>query len=88
MLSRYIRSINDLLARTSHQRTTSKKRTKPLLPKCPLFGGSTVHSVCVFVHTQARCRLCVEHCVYRCCIVPAFSELCVGRFNSVVVCLV
>ena len=45
MLSRYIRSINDLLARTSHQRTTSEKRTKPLLPKCPLFGGSTVHTV-------------------------------------------
>ena len=42
MLSRYIRSINDLLARTSHQRTTSEKRTKLLLPKCPLFGGSTV----------------------------------------------
>ena len=46
MLSRYIRSINDLLARTSHQRTTSEKRTKPLLPKCPLFGGSTVVSIC------------------------------------------
>ncbi len=43
MLSRYIRSINDLLAQTSNQRTTSEKRTKPLLPKCPLFGGSTVY---------------------------------------------
>ena len=35
-------AINCILARTSHQRTTSKKRTKALLPKCPLFGGSTV----------------------------------------------
>ena len=35
-------AISCLLARTSHQRTTSEKRTKVLLPKCPLFGGSTV----------------------------------------------
>ena len=35
-------AINCILARTSHQRTTSEKRTKALLPKCPLFGGSTV----------------------------------------------
>ena len=35
-------AINYILAWTSHQRTTSKKRTKALLPKCPLFGGSTV----------------------------------------------
>ena len=35
-------TINCILARTSHQRTTSEKRTKALLPKCPLFGGSTV----------------------------------------------
>ena len=33
---------NCILARTSHQRTTSEKRTKVLLPKCPLFGGSTI----------------------------------------------
>jgi len=33
------------LARTSHQRTTSEKRTKALLPKCPLFGGSTVFQI-------------------------------------------
>ena len=36
------RAINCVLAQTSHQRTTSEKRTKALLPKCPLFGGSTV----------------------------------------------
>ena len=36
------RAINCILARTSHQRTTSEKRTKALLPKYPLFGGSTV----------------------------------------------
>ena len=30
------------LTRTSHQRTTSEKKTKAPLPKCPLFGGSTV----------------------------------------------
>jgi len=47
MLSRYIRSglegaINCILARTSHQRTTSTIRTKALLPECPLLGGSTV----------------------------------------------
>ena len=35
-------AINCILARTSHQRTTSKKRTKALLPKRPLFRGSTV----------------------------------------------
>ena len=35
-------AINCILARTSHQRTTSEKRTKALLPKCPLFGGSTL----------------------------------------------
>jgi len=35
-------TINCILARTSHQRTTSEKRTKALLPKCPLFRGSTV----------------------------------------------
>ena len=35
-------AINCILARTSHQRTTSEKRAKALLPKCPLFGGSTV----------------------------------------------
>ena len=35
-------AINCILAQTSHQRTTSEKRTKALLPKCPLFGGSTV----------------------------------------------
>jgi len=34
-------AINCILAQTSHQRTTSEKRTKALLPKCPLFGGST-----------------------------------------------
>ena len=34
--------INCKLAWTSHQRTTSEKRTKALLPKCPLFRGSTV----------------------------------------------
>jgi len=37
------RAISCILARTSHQRTTSEKRTKVLLPKCPLFGGSTVY---------------------------------------------
>ena len=35
-------AINCILAWTSHQGTTSEKRTKALLPKCPLFGGSTV----------------------------------------------
>ena len=35
-------AINCILARTSHRRTTSEKRTKALLPKCPLFGGSIV----------------------------------------------
>ena len=34
-------AINCILARTSRQRTTYEKRTKALLPKCPLFGGST-----------------------------------------------
>jgi len=34
---------NCILAPTSHQRTTSEKRTKALLPKSPLFGGSTVY---------------------------------------------
>jgi len=37
-------AINCILAWTSCQRTTSEKRTKVLLPKCPLFGGSTVFS--------------------------------------------
>ena len=36
-------AINCILARMSHQRTTSKKRTKALLPNCPLFWGSTVY---------------------------------------------
>ena len=40
-------AINCILARTSHQRTTSEKRTKVLLPKCPLFGGSTVYQCTV-----------------------------------------
>ena len=35
-------AINCILARTSHRRTTSEKRKKALLPKCPLFTGSTV----------------------------------------------
>jgi len=35
-------AINCILAQTSHQKTTSEKRTKALLPKCPLFGGSTI----------------------------------------------
>ena len=39
---------NCILARTSHLRTTSEKRTKALLRKCPLFGGSTV------VETQGK----------------------------------
>ena len=47
MLSRYIvglvRAISCRLGQTSHQRATSKKRTKAVLPKCPLFGGSTVN---------------------------------------------
>ena len=36
---------NCILARTSHQlqRTTSEKRTKALLRKCPLFRSSTVY---------------------------------------------
>ena len=34
---------NCILAWASHQRTTSEKRTKALLRKCPLFGGSTVY---------------------------------------------
>ena len=34
-------AINCILAQTSHQRTDSEKRTKALLPKCPLFRGST-----------------------------------------------
>ena len=38
-------AINCILARTSHQRTTSEKRTKALLPKCPLFGASTVVNI-------------------------------------------
>ena len=46
MLSRYIRSWGGyklhIGSRTSHQRTTSEKRTKVPLPKCPLLGGSTV----------------------------------------------
>ena len=29
---------------TSEKRTTSQQRTKLLVPKCPLFGGSTVYS--------------------------------------------
>ena len=33
-----------IVIRTSQQRTTSEQRTKALLPKCPLFGGSTVHT--------------------------------------------
>jgi len=37
-------AINCILAQTSHQRTTSEKRTNALLPKCPLFGVSTVCS--------------------------------------------
>ena len=36
-------AINCILAQTSHQRITSEKRTKALLPKCPLFRGSTVY---------------------------------------------
>ena len=36
-------AINCILVWTSHQRTTSEKRTKALLPKCPLFRGFTVH---------------------------------------------
>jgi len=35
-------AINCILAWTSHQRTTSEKKAKALLPKCPSFGGSTV----------------------------------------------
>ena len=38
-------AINCILTRTSHQRTTSEERTKTLLPKCPLFGGSTVELI-------------------------------------------
>ena len=36
------RAINCILARTSHQGTTSEKRTEALLPRCPLFRGSTI----------------------------------------------
>jgi len=38
-------AINCILSRTSHQRTTSERRTKALLPKCPLFRGSTVYAL-------------------------------------------
>ena len=38
-------AINCILARTSHQRTTSEKRKKALLPKCPLFGGSSQYAI-------------------------------------------
>ena len=48
-------AINCMLAQTSHQRTTSEKRTKALLPKCPLFGGSTVHT-----------RDCMSPCRFAC----------------------
>jgi len=50
-------AINCVLARTSHQRTTSKKGTKALLPKCPLFGGSTVVSSTVILEMQAAWNL-------------------------------
>ena len=55
MLSRYIRSWEGYklhIGSNLHQRTTSEKRTKALLPKCPLFGGSTVlmlMSSCIYV---------------------------------------
>jgi len=48
------RAINCIFAWTSHQRTTSKKSTKALLPKCPLFGGSTVHRSKCFVFPSAQ----------------------------------
>jgi len=38
-------AINCILAQTSHQKTTSEKRTNAVLPKCPLFGGSTVRTL-------------------------------------------
>ena len=49
-------AINCILAQTSHQRTTSEKRTKFLLPKCPLFGGSTVfHSGALLQFKGGKC---------------------------------
>jgi len=36
-------AISCILVRTSYQRTTSEKRTKALLPTCPLHRGSTVY---------------------------------------------
>jgi len=53
-------AINCILARTSHQRTTSEKRSKALLPKCPLFGGSTVYPT--EFHDEIKWRS-----LYSCC---------------------
>ena len=51
-------AINCILARTSHQRTTSEKRTKALLP---LFGGSTVNVLTVAVDSAVHCMLGILH---------------------------
>ena len=34
---------------TPETRTTSKERTKAVVPKCPLFGGSTVTHVAIHI---------------------------------------
>ena len=62
-------AINCILARTSHQRTTSEKRTKALLPKCPLFGGSTLQKQKGNFQpdrvTTCSCSINAKQCAYK-----------------------
>ena len=62
-------AISCILARTSHQRTNShqrttfEKRTKALLPKCPLFRGSTVYysAMCPLVPSLIRFMIYIKN---------------------------
>jgi len=58
-------AINCILARTSHQGTTSEKRTNAQLPKCPLFRGSTVLGL-IINKLETDIVLCIIHTAVMC----------------------
>ena len=58
-------AINCISAQTSHQRTTSEKRMKALLPKCPLFGGSTCKAFTELLD--------IQNDIFHCTVVAPFS---------------
>ncbi len=67
---------------TSHQRTTSEKRTKALLQKCPLFGGSTVLHKRSYMHQYCHLKNDTISTFYRTFWLANKSECFLGKSQS------